>query len=240
MRTCKPTSMLRVRPVNIEAKGVLKMHNCKARRNDLIELALKPTGKGQLPAEMEQCPACREEFASLRNALRSTEMAMSIAEPVENFWPSYHERLRARLETNNQPSNYSAPTALGFGQWLRKLVTASVPVPVPLALALFAFAGFSVFFMVQARQSSGAPPLTPPSVLTRTIEVPVIQEKLVTRVVYKNVRQTRRQPPAPDSTVETVDNQQPESPATIRSLEGFKPAHEAKLTIIKGSNQDEK
>lgn len=217
------------------------MHNCKARRNDLIDLALKPTGKGQLPAEIEQCPACREEFASLRNALRSTEMAMSLAEPVENFWPGYHERLRARLETNNQPSHYSAPAApMGFGLWLRKLATASVPVPVPLAIALFVFAGFSIFFLVHARHSSSAPALTPPSVLTRTIEVPVVQEKLVTRVVYRNVRQTRRDPPASDSSIETVDNQQSEPPATIRSLEGFKPAHEAKLTIIKGSYQDEK
>lgn len=217
------------------------MHNCKARRDELIDLALKPTDKGQLPAEMERCPACREEFASLRNALRSTEMAMALAEPTENFWPSYHERLRDRLEADSQPSSYSAPAApTGFGLWLRKLATASVPVPVPLAIALLVFAGFSAFFLVNARQSSGAPNLTPASVITKTIEVPVIQEKLVTRVVYKNVRQTRREPPAPDSSVETVDNQQSESPATIRSLEGFKPAHEAKLTIIKGSYQDEK
>jgi hypothetical protein len=217
------------------------MHNCKATRNKLVDLALKRTDQSQVPAEFAQCAACREEFASLRNALRSTEVTMWLAEPADNFWPGYHERLRARLENNNQASNYLAPVAAsGFGPWLRKLATASIPVPVPVALALLAFIGSSFFFIVYARQSSSATSsLTPPSVITRTVEVPVPQEKLVTRVVYRNIRQAQREPAAPERVDEAVDNQQLDS-KPVRSLEGFKPANEAKLTIIKGSEQDEK
>ena len=214
------------------------MHNCKATRKKLVDLALKQADKSQLPAELELCVACREEFASLRNALRSTEATMWLAEPAENFWPGYNQRLRARLETLNQPAAPAA--ASGLGPWLRKLATASIPVPVPVALALLAFVGSALFFIAYARQSSSVTStLTPPSVITKTVAVPVVQEKLVTRVVYRNVRHAQRELSAPERIDEAIDNQQMESPA-VRTLEGFKPANEAKLTIIKGSEQDEK
>jgi hypothetical protein len=214
------------------------MHNCKATRNRLVDLALKQTDQSQVPAEFAQCAACREEFTSLRNALRSTEVTMWLAEPADNFWPGYHERLRARLEINTQPSALTAPG--GLGPWLRKLATASIPVPAPVALALAAFIGFSLFFMVYARQSSSVTStLTPPSVITKTVEVPVLQEKLVTRVVYRNARHAQRERATPERVDEAVDNQQLDS-KPVKSLEGFKPANEAKLTIIKGSEQDEK
>lgn len=215
------------------------MHNCKATRNKLVDLALKQTDQSQAPAEFAHCAACREEFAALRNALRSTELTMLLSEPAENFWPGYHERLRARLENNTQPATSTAPS--GVGPWLRKLATASIPVPAPVALALLALVGSSLFFMIYARQSSGVTSIpTSTSVITKTIEVPVVQEKLVTRVVYRNVRQAQREPATPERGDEAVDNQQTESPAPVRSLEGFKPANEAKLTIIKGGEQDEK
>jgi len=41
------------------------MHNCKQTR-DLIALALNPHDHTQLPAELEQCAGCREEYAGLR------------------------------------------------------------------------------------------------------------------------------------------------------------------------------
>ncbi|MGZ8845546.1 MAG: hypothetical protein ACXW3C_03695 [Pyrinomonadaceae bacterium] len=206
-----------------------------------MDLALKQTDQSQVPAELAQCASCREEFASLRNALRSTEVTMWLAEPADNFWPGYHERLRARLENNNQASNHPAPVAPGgFGPWLRKLATASIPVPVPVAAVLLAFIGSSLFFMVYARQSSSSTStLTPPSIITKTVAVPVVQEKLVTRVVYRNARHAQREPATPERIDEAIDSRQMESPA-VRTLEGFKPANEAKLTIIKGSEQDEK
>jgi hypothetical protein len=214
------------------------MHNCKATRKKLVDLALNQTEQRQVPAEVGQCAGCREEFASLRNALRSTEATMLLSEPVENFWPGYRERLRARLETDTQPPAPVAPG--GLGPWLRRLANASISVPVPVALALLPVIGFSLFFMTYARPSSSVTSiLTPASVITRTVEVPVVQEKLVTRVVYRNVRQAQRGPATPERVDEAIDNQQMEPPA-VRTLEGFKPAHEAKLTIIKGSAPDEK
>jgi hypothetical protein len=120
------------------------------------------------------------------------------------------------------------------------LATASIPVPV--VSALFVCLAFSIFFMMHSRRSSSAGPiLTPPSVITRTIEVPVVREKLVTRVVYRKI-----QTPPPDlvsrerDAARTAEPQQPEPPVFVNGLEGFQPANDARLTIIKGSYQDDK
>jgi len=218
------------------------MHNCKATKNDLIELAIRLTDRNQLPpAGFENCPACREEFASVRNALRATEAAIHLARPAGSFWPGYHERLRGRLEREPRGSNgWLPPTRLNLALSLRRLAATSIPVPVPVVLALFIFIVFSIFFMMHSRQSSGAGPiLTPPSVITKTIEVPVVKEKIVTRVVYRTLQTTPPNLASRDS-AKAAANQQPEPPAIVQGLEGFKPANEAKLTIIKGSFQNEK
>lgn len=220
------------------------MHSCKATKNSLIELAMSQPDQNKLPpAELENCPACREEFASLRNALRTTEAAIRLGQPAESFWPGYQERLRLRLEREPQSANgwLPPPPRFNLSLGLRRLVTASIPVPVPAILAAVVFLVFSIFFLMHSRQSSAVTILTPPSVITRTIEVPVIQEKLVTRVVYRRIQApppdlAARQPDSPNATV----SRQPEPSSTDQGLEGFKPANEAKLTIIKGSYRDEK
>jgi hypothetical protein len=218
------------------------MHNCNARKNDLIDLAISRNDQNELPtAQFENCPACREEFASLRNALRATEAALHLAQPAESFWPGYHERLRGRLVRESLSSNgWLPPTRFNLAAWLRSLLNTSIPVPVPVLSALLIFIVFSIFFMMPSRQSSGAQPiLTPPSVITKTIEVPVVREKIVTRVVYRRLQATLPNL-ASCETAKATANQQPEPPALVQGLEGFKPANEAKLTIIRGSYQDEK
>ena len=221
------------------------MHNCKATKDHLIELAMSRADQDPAPTvEFENCPACREEFASLRNALRTTEAAIDLGQPAESFWPGYRARLRERLSREPRTSNGWLPPSPRFNLllWLRRLATTSIRVPVPVVSAVFVFLVFSIFLMMHTRQSSSTRPiLTPPSVITRTIEVPVIQEKLVTRVVYRKVHAPSGEPTARERDVARVtDYRQSERPLMNRGLEGFKPANDAKLTIIKGSYRDEK
>ena len=214
------------------------MHNCKANRETLIALALSPPDRTQsLPAELETCAACREEYAGLRNALRIAGQAKQSALPAENFWPGYQARLRQRLEAGSQSEVPSPAFEKRSRTRLGNLFTSSVRVPVPLAAALLLFLVASFAFALNSRRPIG-PAQT--MVVTKTVEVPVpqetVRERVVTRVVYRE--RDRQQFPGAKANAITVRRNEPAE--TPISLVGFKPTNEVKLTIIKGSYRDEK
>jgi hypothetical protein len=217
------------------------MHNCKANRETLIAFALNPSDQTEsLPAELETCATCREEYASLRSALRIVDQAKQNALPGESFWPGYQVRLRQHLETRSQPA---APVVveprINLGAQLRNLFLTSIRVPVPLAAALLIFFGASLFFALNSRRSVVA---ATPIVLTKTVEVPVPQEttrdRVVTRVVYRD----RDRGPEVNAKVNATASRQPTTPAAEApiSLVGFKPTSEINLTVFKGSYRDDK
>jgi hypothetical protein len=228
------------------------MHNCKATRKRIIEEALNQSlsdQSGPLLPELERCPSCREEFASLRGVLRVTDQALESALPAETFWSSYHTRLRQSLERDSSLTSRSS-TETGalviLRSLLQKLATASVSVPVPVAAVLIIVFGLSIVFATHSRRQTVAEPLSgPPSVVTKTVEVPVIQERTVTRVVYRdrgrrNVSDiARTEKPARSAAKVTNRPNEPVANTPI-SLVGFKPTSDPKLTIIKGSYRDEK
>jgi len=213
------------------------MHNCKATKTILIELAAGDAN--QLPGEIENCAGCREEFASLRNALRAADTAIDLAQPAEAFWPGYHERLRQRLQ-NSQTTGGWLPPRISMLRWFRKVLTTSIRVPVPAALAFVVLLVFSIFFAMQTRRASGAGSiLTPPSIVTKTVEVPVVRDRVVTRVVYRIIQRPSRDVSADLAGARDFRQTEPAA-VTAQGLEGFKPANEAKVTIINGSYHDDK
>jgi hypothetical protein len=205
------------------------MHKCN--ENDLVELALT---RRPLPAEIEKCGNCRDEIISLRDALRSTDAAMKLAQPADAFWSGYRARLRTRLEGYIPPREVYRGKANGrFAVNWRRLVSTSVPVPAPILALLFVVIIFSSFVAIRsARSASSGNGLTPPSIITNTVTVPTVQERVVTRVVYRNHKAREQKP--------VIVRRHDESPLTAQGLEGFKPADEVNLTIIKGSYHDEK
>lgn len=235
------------------------MHNCKLTRSSFIDLVLgeiEPARATELQAELNDCPGCHEEYESLRSTLHVSNQALRSAEPGEEFWPGYRTRLHAKLLANPTQQAESAgerPSALATMSlssqvWstVKTLATTSVRVPVPAALTLLL--GFGVFFFVlRGRERMNVTPSTPVALVnTRTVQVPVIQEKVVTRVVYVEKKSRRSAGgasqsdrtgiPAASNTVAVAGS----DPATALSLAGFKPTNEVKLTVIKGSYKDEK
>ena len=214
------------------------MHNCKATREILIARALNQSAQTQsLPAEAAKCAACLEEYASLLNVMRVADQVKDSALPGDDFWPGYQARLRQNLvsATSSVPARVESRTSLT--RLLRDLLTSSVRVPIPMAAALLLILGVSFVFAINSRRQVKA---VAPIVLTRTIEVPVPQEKavdkVVTRIVYRERDRRRR-----SSAGTAITAQHNASPAEIPiNLIGFKPANEVKLTIIKGSTRDEK
>ena len=222
------------------------MHNCKSTRGSLTELAfdeLPPTQKIHLLAQLDECPSCQQEYATLRNALRVADQELRTALPSENFWSGYHSRLRRRIE--NVPSSDSETnvraTPARLSVMLQKLATATVRVPVPVAAVVVLLFAFATLFAMHARRAA-KPQAASSSPSIQTIEVPVIQEKVVTRVVYveREKRRSRRARVQSETETDVAVSGQPPSDKASVSLVGFKPAEQVKLTIIKGSYKDEK
>jgi len=214
------------------------MHNCKDVKKNLVEMALP--GWIPSPDELADCPKCREELASLRLTSQIADAAMQLTQPGESFWAGYHSRLHQRLTTDS-PIPGPAPRRSGWAAWLREFARLSIPVPAPLALATFALIAFSVLFALQSKtKSSVAPAPVPPTFVDRIVEVPVIQEREITRVVYRDRRSVAPQSGLSNATRLTAARKRDvQATPMTESLDGFKPVHEARLTLISGG-RDEK
>ena len=232
------------------------MHNCKLSRSSFVDLACDelPAAKSrQMLGELNDCAACREEYEVVRSTVHVSGQALRLGLPAEPSWPAYNERLRSRLvsSSENSAAHFSAaaerPLALTSRIWgtLTSLASSSVRVPVPAALALVLLLGAG-FVVVRSRGQANAAAATPSvTVETRTVQVPVIQEKLVTRVVYidrtrkRGVGQSERTAAstAANSVARALTNVSGQTPL---SLVDFKPTDQVKLTITRAGYKDEK
>ena len=209
------------------------MHDCKATRERLNEL-VGGCEDAQLLEELRQCEACNGEYASLRSTLRLADQAIRAAAPADDFWPAYHARLRQSLESVSPVDMPSQPAERsGVLASLLAFFTSSVRVPVPIAAILLLVLGATVVFAVRSRRSVVT---APPIVVTRTVEVPVIREQTVTQIVYR--KRARREVTTRNANDNLMVRRQNE--ATLVSLSGFTPTNAVKVTIIKGSYQNEK
>jgi hypothetical protein len=240
------------------------MHNCKTTQSELIDLVLAEGQRAANPPEttgdqrklerlrtaLANCGDCRAEYTALRRTLSTFEQAAQAAVPGAAFWPGYHSRLAARL-TNAAATNLTLFPEDRPSQrvWslLKAFSNASVRIPVPVALAILllsGIAGISAFVLPSSGSKQPEPSSPAVAVVTKTIEVPLVKERLVTRVVY--VTRNRKQSPARAGDNNTLSNSAttaqiaPEPANTVFNLADFKPTDHVKLTIIKGSYHDEK
>jgi hypothetical protein len=226
------------------------MHNCKSTINSLTDLALnelQPDEKEVLLTELEDCVSCREEYDSIRETLRVSQQALRSTLPAAEFWPGYHSRLASRLE--NQVSSALPAVTQYRKPWqsLWRIATASVRIPVPIvATMLLLFFGVGTALAWSLIRKTNAVPGPQTTVITRTVTVPVTQEKIVTRVVYreKNSRIRTRGSQFDDSyqrqlgAIMAQSNVDTSDKPTL-SLTGFKPTDQVKLKVMKGSYRDE-
>ena len=206
------------------------MHNCKRTRERLTELLLDGADpRAVLAKELRECAECREEFGELSETLRVTSRLIETATPPESYWPGYHARLKERLRAAQQPrvapGQYPQWNTVNRS-WLSKFVFSSIRVPVPVGLALTAIVGLAFVFSIPA-------PAVPSIVYVPT-EVPVVQERerVVTQIVYREQPSKRKQSKATPVV--------PKTDSTVATLQGFTPAEEVKLTVIKGGSANEK
>ena len=209
------------------------MHDCSKTKERIIEHLLDGAdcrSDEALSAELRGCAECRSEFNALRATLRITKRSSELAAPTEDYWNGYHAKLRQRLVSSNAYVRSNGPSLV------QRFFRFSIPVPAPAALALIiAFAILVPVVMRAARQQAAVPP---PSVVH--VEVPVVQEKIVTRVVYRDRRPSVRTSKTFNNATPKVEDTFAKSRDIPGALSGFKPTDEVKLTVIKGGSTNEK
>ncbi|HKU72490.1 MAG TPA: hypothetical protein VJR02_01095 [Pyrinomonadaceae bacterium] len=235
------------------------MHSCKETRELLTELLLDGLdfrSDQALSAELSRCAECRAEFEVLSATLRMTHRVSEVAAPAEDYWPAYHSKLRQRLLNEQATSRAKAqrhkeklgplfePLRPGAGtNFFVRFLKTSVPVPVPLAIAIVAAAALLIPFAIRAARKDVQPSNTT-TIVRVPVEVPVVQEKIVTQVVYRDrpagVRPTKRAPAASRAESTFAKSQKSRTEAMPTSLVGFKPSDEIKLTVIKGGVPNER
>jgi len=237
------------------------MHNCKETREIFTELLLDGIdfrSDQAISAELSRCSECRAEFEALSATLRMTSRVTELATPAEDYWPAYHAKLRQSLVDAQTPTTSRAqaqrhkeklgplfePLRPGAGNSLFvRLLKTSVPVPLPLAVALVLIAALVIPFAIRAAQKDVQASNTT-TIVRVPVEVPVVQEKIVTRVVYRDrqpvVRATKRATDASRVESTLAKSQRSRTEVMPASFAGFKPSDEVKLTVIKGGVPNEK
>ena len=202
------------------------MHNCKKITERITELLLEGGDpRLSLSRELRECAECRAEFRALKETLQLTTRLIDTASPPDNYWPGYHARLREKLHAAQQPhvepGQYRGERR---PSWFVRVFTSSIRVPVPVGLALLLMMGVAFAFSIRVP--------TEPVIVRVPVEVPVVheKEKTVTQVVYRE-RRSRRPKATP---------MLPKNDEAVATLDGFKPAEEVKLTVIKGGAANEK
>ena len=194
------------------------MHDCRDTKERLTEQLLDGAdcrSDEVLSAELRGCADCRNEFEVLNSTLRITTRSRELSAPAEDYWSSYHLKLRQKLSNVNTVNQSHGPS------FVQRFFRFSIPVPAPVALALIV--ACAIFVPVGIRAARKQPPQTTSIVhvpVEVRVEVPVIQEKVVTRVVYRD-RQTSKR----------TSNNEPKVEGTFAK---FKPSDEVKLTVVKG------
>jgi len=220
------------------------MHSCKATREIISELLLAEATDHSnkiLSRDLENCDDCRVEFHSVRNALRITSRLIETVMPPDDYWGAYHASLKQKL-INSQTHRVETSQPVARTSWLAGFFKSSVRVPVPVAIGLLLGFALSLLVVTRVSRQVDIPPQAI-SLVRVPVEVPVIMEKSVIRVVYRERKRrgnSSRSDRATsnseiDSTVAThLDNTKP------AGLAGFKPLDEIKLTVIKGGGPNEK
>lgn len=139
--------------------------------------------------------------------------------------------------------SYRAQTTR-FPLW-RRILTSSISVPVPVAAALVVVLALAATALLRQRQTPA--PQTSPIIVERikSIEVPVVQERIVPRIVYRERKPLPASPTRPGSAPESMSlalagDENSQGYFTDTDLAGFQPNAEMSFKLIKKADKNEK
>jgi hypothetical protein len=228
------------------------MHNCRRVESQFVDLLfaeLEAERKSQLLTEIEHCADCMGQYQSLSDTLFIVEQTHAAATPPEHYWPRHNAALRERLLRPEPAAKLNRSVTASF--W-KRLLTAKLPVPVPVAATLIIGLVLTSALAFRRAPVAATPSAPAPPASVKYIEVPVVQEKIVTRTVYvekKQAKERERRESLPEvaglseSNDRLMAGSKHEDEAgffTRANLKGFQPADDMKIRVLKRNNTDDK
>lgn len=219
------------------------MHNCKRTRNALLDFGLGELSEAQsaaLMAQLHECEPCRAEHAAIAGTLRVSRKALGAEQRSDEFWQRYQHRLQSRLK-ELPATTVERSRRVRFLDFLRAFTGTSIRVPLPAAVAAMTLVCVLSFAALSRSQVNSIPATPVTRVEVQTVQVPVVKEKVVRQVIYKERKRSKMYEvdyanlKTATATVKPVPG-----PAAKLNLVGFKPADLVNMTIIKENDQDEK
>lgn len=128
--------------------------------------------------------------------------------------------------------------------WWRRMLTSTISLPVPVAAALVLVPALAAAALLGQRQLPA--PQAPPIIVERikAVEVPVVRERVVSRIVYREKKPAPASSARPKSALESMslalasgDNLQ--GYFTDTNLAGFQPNAEMNFKVIKKADKNE-
>ncbi|MGB9178532.1 MAG: hypothetical protein WCB68_04730 [Pyrinomonadaceae bacterium] len=221
------------------------MHDCHSTKESLLDLVfdeMDELRKQRLLREVARCRECQAHYASLSDTINVFDQASASLLPEESFWDAHHNALRHKINAAARTPEKGTPL------W-RRLFAVQVRVPAPVAAALVLLLLTPTLMLFSRAPQVVVKETNAPAIeKTRTVEVPVIQEKIVNHVVYVERDRSQNRDKAAraltnasaKSSNATADSASEMATGAQASLSAFKPAGDVKLKIIKGGYHNEK
>lgn len=232
------------------------MHDCRRTQEKLPDALfneLAADEKLRVLAEIKDCSECHSQYESLAETLSLFDEAVEATLPTsESYWLAYDERLRRRLDDPRSLQLQPSPERASL--WRRALLMrVQVPVPALAAAALVVIASLASLLTLrplranaplantQSTSPSLAGSINPPSESpARIVEVPVDRERIITRIIYINKKQTKETRRNNSDQLAGANKQMLAArsaplPTMPLSLAGFQPTDDVKITVIKSA-----
>jgi hypothetical protein len=129
--------------------------------------------------------------------------------------------------------------------WWRRILTSTISLPVPVAAALVLVPALAAAALLGRRQLPA--PNAPPIIVERikAVEVPVVRERVVSRIVYREKKpataSSSKSKSAPESmSLALASGENSQGYFTDTNLAGFQPNAEMNFKVIKKADKNEK
>jgi hypothetical protein len=220
---------------------VRRLHSCRRTREAILETVFDGSNNPDFARQVQGCAECIEEYQMICSTLDLLDKGERASEPSPEYWAGYESRLQAAI-LSSAGAEWKRPN------WVMRLFSSSVRIPIPVAAALLIVCAASVISLAlrpHIVKTVEVPAAVSDKTIERIVEVPILQEKIVTKTVFVE----RKAPSAakrvgfdPLHTSGLLASTAEEDGGSITraNLTGFHPTDDMRIRVLRRHEGDEK